>query len=212
MDQMGIDRHETRATESRYNRVARVYDLMETFVEPIYRPWRTRAWNLIEGKRILEVGVGTGKNMAYYPPGRHIVAVDLSLGMLARAERRARALGADVSLQQMDVQKLDFADSSFDSAFASFVFCSVPDPTQGLEGLARVVRPGGSIVLLEHVRSANRLLGALMKLFDPVVVRLVGAHIARNTVDTVRASPLEIDAVHDLDPADVFKLIVARSS
>jgi phosphatidylethanolamine/phosphatidyl-N-methylethanolamine N-methyltransferase len=84
-------------------------------------------------------------------------------------------------LQVMDVRKLEFADNSFDSVVSTFVFCSVPDPIVGLKEVKRVSRSGGKILLLEHVLSANRIIADLMNMANPIVVRIMGANINRNT-------------------------------
>src|SRR3972149_2737713 len=97
-----------------------------------------------------------------------------------------------------DVQALSLPGASFDAAVATFVFCSVPDPVLGLRELARVVRPGGQALLLEHVRSANSILGAVMDAINPLVVRMMGANINRCTVENARASGLQIESVEDL--------------
>jgi len=202
----------TERTRARYDRIAPAYDRMETFMERRYSSWRQRVWSLVVEPKVLEVGVGTGKNMPYYPPDVQVTAVDLSPRMLERARARAKQLGIEVTLLEMDAQALQFPDASFDSAIATFVFCSVPDPVLGLQEVARVVNPGGRIVLLEHVRAANRLLGALMDIADPLVSRLMGPHISRRTVDNVRLADLTLERVEDLGARGIFKLIVARAN
>ncbi len=200
----------TQVTRKRYNRIAPLYDLMETFVERArFQKWRAQLWSRVPPGRILEVGVGTGKNMSYYPSGAQVTAIDLSEAMLARARERARKLGLDVDLQWMDVQHLAFPDDTFDAAVATFVFCSVPDPIRGLQELARVVKPNGDIWLLEHVRVDKPLIGPLMDLLNPLVVRLVGANINRRTVDNVRRAGLSLVSVENLS-GDLVKLIHAR--
>ena len=159
---------------------------------------------------MLGVGVGTGKNIPYYPPDLQVVGIGISRRMLERARRRAERLGRPVTLFHMDGQALDFPDETFDSGVATFVFCSVPDPVLGLRDMRRVVRPGGRIVLLEHVRSKSPLLGRLMDLVDPLVAWLMGPHINRRTVDNVRRAGLTVERVEDLGAGGIFKLIVAR--
>ncbi len=208
---MAVDVQETMATRARYNRIAPLYDLMETLAERRYSHWRARVWSLVSGPQVLEVGVGTGKNMPYYPPDIHVIGIDLSEKMLAKARRRAERLRKSVALIQMDVQALDFPADTFDSAVSTFVFCSVPDPVQGLREIARVVKPGGRVVLLEHVRAENPTIGRIMDLLDPLVARLMGPHINRRTVDNVRKAGLIIEQVEDMGARGIFKLIIARA-
>ncbi len=206
---------ETSATRVRYERIAPFYDLFEAIPEVRYRPWRMRFWKrtselLAANGQLLEVGVGTGKNIAYWPSEANITAVDISPRMLSRARARASALTRDVLLELGDAQDLQFPDDSFDLAAMTFVMCSVPDAVAGLREVSRVVRPGGYVMLMEHVRSAVPWMGRLMDLLDPLIVRLLGPHINRKTVENVAAAGLELVSVSDLTPGGIFKMIEAR--
>lgn len=210
LDDSRVDGQATAKTRARYQRLSAFYDVMEASSEKRFSPWRLKLWHMATGPRILEAGVGTGKNMPYWPTGALITAIDLTPGMLNRAQQRAKTLGVAAELQLGDIQALDFPDESFDTVVSSCVFCSVPNPKKGLSELRRVLRPGGEVLLLEHVRSANRLLGAFMDALNPLVVRMMGANINRHTVENVLAAGLRVDQVEDLDRMGIFKLIVAR--
>lgn len=193
----------------RYDRLAPWFDSLEGFLEGLlFRRLRKKLWVQVEGPHILEIGVGTGKNFAFYPSDAHITAIDFSPKMLEQAERKRQRKQLNVDLALMDVQTLCYADNSFDTVIASFVFCSVPKPRKGLKELYRVLKPGGQLLLLEHVLSSNKFLAFLMNLINPLVVRLVGANINRETVKNVQACSFK--HIY-LDPAssDMIKLIRA---
>ena len=201
----------TETARKRYNRIAPVYDLMESIIEIAgYSKWRGLLWSKVEGTIILEVGVGTGKNFPYYPAHAEITAIDFSERMLERAKDKAERQKIRVNLKQMDVQALEFHDDVFDTVVGSFVFCSVPDPVRGFTEVMRVCKPGGKAIFLEHVISANRILAWLMNIANPLVVRIMGANINRQTVDNVAKSGLVLERVTDLNGGGIFKLIEAR--
>src|SRR3972149_1510341 len=164
----------TTLTQRRYDRQARLFDFWEAPIEALgFKRLRKRLWSEVPGARILEVGVGTGKNLPYHPEGSRSVAVDLSPGMLRRAARKADRLGRDVDLVLADAQRLPFRDGAFDAAAATFVFCSVPDPVLGLREGRRGLRQEGSVHLMEHVRSRKPIIGRLMDWTNPLWVRLM---------------------------------------
>ncbi len=207
---MKTERKNTEAARKRYNRIAPVYDFMEGLVERSrYSRWRELPWFKVEGNKILEVGVGTGKNFPYYPANTEITAIDFSEKMLSRAREKAKKQKVKVKLQQMDVQNMSFEDKTFDTVVAAFVFCSVPDPIKGLQEVKRVCKPGGKILLLEHVLSAKRVIAWMMNLVNPIVVRVMGPNINRRTVENMANSDLKLEKVMDL-AAGIFKLIEAR--
>ena len=150
-----------------------------------FASWRKRLKNRITGHQALEVGVGTGKNLPYYPREVEITAIDFSPGMLKRARKKASTDDLRVALIEMDVQQLDFPDNYFDTVFATFVFCSVPDPVAGLKELKRVCKPEGKLLLLEHMRPGNVILGFVFDVLNPFVVRMMGANINRRTLENI---------------------------
>lgn len=204
------DEAATSVTRARYQRLSRWYDRLEAMSEARFIPWRLRLWSQVQGPKVLEVGVGTGKNIPYYPTGVHVTAIDLTPGMLERAQKRAANLDMDIDLKLGDIQSLDYPDASFDTAVATFVFCSVPDPVLGLNEIRRVVRPGGQILLLEHIRSPNQIVGTLMDVINPFVVRVMGANINRRTVGNVQKSGLVLERVENLGMGGIFNLILAH--
>lgn len=200
----------TRTARRRYDRIAGLYDAFEGVMEWLaYGRWRRIVWNHVHEGPVLEVGVGTGKNLPYHPRDREIVAVDLSGRMMERAVRRGRDR-TRLHFAQMDAQRLGFPDDSFDTVVATFVFCSVPDPEAGLREIRRVLRPGGRLVLLEHVLSGIPGLRRFMRLINPLVVGLSGANVDRETVETVREMGFELEELWDCGVGDIFKIVVAR--
>lgn len=203
-------RNSARTARRRYDRIAPVYDAFEALMERArYRHWRDEAWAEVRERRILEVGVGTGRNFPHHPAGIELAGIDLSPEMLRRARARIDESPVRPALVLMDAQDLAFSDGAFDGAVATFVFCSVPDPVRGLREVRRVLRSGGRLVLLEHVRSPNPALGRAMHWLNPVMVRITGANIDRDTVGNVERAGFRVERVKDLGAGGIFKLIVA---
>jgi ubiquinone/menaquinone biosynthesis C-methylase UbiE len=205
---MAVIDQETGRTRRLYNRAARIYNWCAGPAEPRFEPLRRRVWAEAVGPDILEVGVGTGKNFPFYPPNAELTAIDLSDRMLAYASQYAADTGVQARLLQMDAQHLDFPDDTFDSVVSTLVFCTVPHPVQGLREARRVCKPGGCIVLLEHVRPEG-LLGFATDIFSPLSVTIFGEHLNRHTVDAVRQAGVDIQYVDNLG-SRIFRLIVAK--
>ena len=197
---------EQAAVTRRYDRIAQVYDLFELPMDLMIRRRRRRLLAKASGMT-LEVGVGTGRNLGLYQPGVDLVGIDISAKMLERAHSNTAERGLDVELQVADVHRLPFEDNSFDTVTATCVFCSVADPIAGLREVARVTKPDGHVLLLEHVRPRNPLLGWLADRLSPLTRRLFGPEINRRTEDNITRAGLKMTSV---DARGVWREIVAR--
>jgi len=178
----------------RYQRIAPFYDLLDfPFEHGRYRHIRPLLFAGLSG-RILDAGVGTGCNIPFYPADACMTGIDLSPAMLARARQRAKAVGRTVDLQLMDVTRLDLPDDMFDAAVASFLFCVLPDESQpdALRELRRVIKPGGTLRLLEYIRPTVALRGFIARLWEPWMAFAYGAGFDRRTQAHLRDLGFEI--------------------
>jgi SAM-dependent methyltransferase len=141
----------------------------------------------------LEVGIGRGRTLPYYPADVHLSGIELSPLALGIARQRAHALGLEANLQEGDATALPFADGHFDTVVFSFALCTIPDDRAAVAEAVRVLRPGGRLLLVEHVRSPNRLVRALERLFEPLTLRREGDHLLREPLDHVVAEELEVE-------------------
>lgn len=173
-----------------YNELAPKYESISRFEQRFFPTLRAEALSLIPANaRILEVGAGTGLNFVHYPAGASGVATEPNSEMIKLAREKQRPSG--VSLVQNCAEQLPFAADSFDAAFATLVFCSVASPQLALAELRRVVRRGGRIVLLDHVRPTG-LVGALFDLFNLFTVPLFNDHMNRKTTELATSAGLEV--------------------
>ncbi|MDQ3864961.1 MAG: class I SAM-dependent methyltransferase [Actinomycetota bacterium] len=142
---------------------------------------------------VLEVAIGTGRNLPFYPEGVRLTGVDISPAMLKIARRRAGELGVEVDLREADAQALPFPDASFDTVACTLGLCNIPDDRKAVAEMKRVLRPGGWLLLLDHVRSSSRLGRALQRALEIVTVRLEGDHLLRRPLEHVRAEGFRIE-------------------
>jgi ubiquinone/menaquinone biosynthesis C-methylase UbiE len=196
----------------RYERIAPLYDLLDfPFEYSRYRKIRPLLFQGLTG-RLLDAGVGTGRNIQFYPTQAQVVGIDISPAMLARAERRRAFLRSEVELHQMDVTHLAFEDQSFDGAVATFLFCVLPDDLQvpALLEIGRVVKSGGIIRLLEYVRPRGAMRRAITRLWEPWIAWAYGASFDRRTEERIPEAGLEVMESR-LVVDDLIKLIsIAR--
>lgn len=193
-----------------YDRVAAHYDRA---IGPLERRLlaRLRAETfkaLPRESRLLEIGAGTGLNFPYYPPEVCGVATELSREMIRRAEAKHRP--ACVHLVQNSAERLPFPAASFDAACATLLFCSVASPAAAFAELRRVVRPGGTIALLEHVRPPG-LLGYFFDLLNVFTVRLFDDHFNRRTSEEARRAGLHTLSV-ERRALGIFNIIVCENT
>ena len=205
-----IDSNLTAQTKTRYNRIAPYYDVIELIFERTFSRWRKRLLARDKGE-VLEVGVGTGKNFPYYPESVDVTGLDIADKMLLHARLRGEKLGFPVHLMEGDVQSLPFPENSCDTAIATFVFCSVTNPVLGLKELGRVVRPGGEILLLEHVRIDKPVIGFIMDIMNPFFLHFIGPNINRRTVENVGKAGLHIQKIEHLGFMQMVKMITAKT-
>ncbi len=196
----------------RYQRIAPFYDLLDLpFEYGRYRRIRPLLFQGLSGK-LLDAGVGTGRNFPFYPDGADVVGIDSSPAMLARAERGRGTAAARIELQQMDVTALAFPDRTFDGAVATFLFCTLPDELQlpALEEIGRVVKPGGQIRLLEYTRPTGAVRRAMTRLWEPWVAWAYGAGFDRHTETYVPQAGLQLVDSRFVDD-ELIKLITVIS-
>jgi len=144
--------------------------------------------------RILFLAIGTGADILQFPPCREIVAIDISTEMLRRAKRRCSQYVGKLELMEADAMALHFPDASFDTVVTSCTLCSVPNPIRALLELHRVLRPGGRILMFEHVRSRNRILGVTLDIMT-FLTRRLGTEMNRDTVGNVIKAGFRIERI-----------------
>src|SRR6266498_700105 len=166
----------------------------------------TRTWVCQQASGdVLEVAVGTGLNLGSYPDDIRLTGVDFSPAMLERARDRALKLGRPVDLREGDAHALEFADGSFDTVVCTFSLCGIPDERQAVAEMRRVLRPGGLLLLADHVAGSAWPVRAVQWLLELVTVPLGGEHLRRRPIEQVRAQGFQ------LQRQDRFKLgIVER--
>lgn len=194
------------ATQRKWDKASRTLDFFAFADDHRLGPYKQRLFSKMCGATLM-VAAGTGNDFKFFPANMNVVAIDISPKMLKRAAPKAEAYTGSIELREMDVCALEFGEATFDTVVTACTFCSVPKPILGLRELRRVLKPGGQILMFEHVRSAIGPLGIVMDLMTPLVSRL-GPDLNRDTVGNVQKAGFRLRRVENVY-LDVVKMIEA---
>ena len=189
-----------------WDKSAPSYDKQIAFFEKTWfgggREWlgeRTRG-------RVLEVAIGTGRNLPHYPAGAAVTGIEVSPAMLAIARQRAAGLGRDADLQEGDAERLPFADASFDTVVCALSLCTIPNPAAAIGEMNRVLVPAGRLLLLDHIASTWPPVYAAQWLLEQITIRAAGEHFTRRQLPLVRAAGFQVVETERLKAGTVERI------
>jgi len=186
---------ETERVRAVQDEQARKYDRQISFFERVlFAGGREWVCSQAHGK-VLELACGTARNLPFYGNDADVTGIELSPQMLAIGRQRAQRLGHPANLRLGDVQALEFPDESFDTVTCTLGLCTIPDTRAAAAEAFRVLRPGGQLLLLEHVRSPAPIVRGGQRLLEPLAVRFEADHLLRDPVDYLPGAGFEIDEV-----------------
>ncbi|MFF0371742.1 class I SAM-dependent methyltransferase [Micromonospora sp. NPDC005087] len=193
-----------------WNTMAPGYDKQIALFEKIWfaggREWLGRRAH----GRVLEVAIGTGRNMPHYPSDTTLTGIDLSPAMLAIARRRAAALDRPVELREGDAEHLPFDDASFDTVVCALSLCSIPDPGTAIAEMYRVLVPGGTLLLVDHIASSWQPLRAAQWLLERMTIRAGGEHFTRRQLPLVEVAGFEIAETVRLKAGTIERILARK--
>lgn len=190
-------------TKRRFNRFAKLYDIFEWPFKKKFSRLRKMLVSQAEGKT-LEVGIGTGSNVPFYPADVELTGIDFSEKMISIALQKSKD-NYNVQLKVMDAENMIFDDNSFDTVVSLGTLCSIPDPVRGLKEIRRVCKNGGKILMLEHVRSNNKVTGKIMDMINPVTRKILGENINRRSYENLLKAGFN---PHDIIVEDIWSDIL----
>ena len=201
---------ETERVREIFDASAAQYDKGMAFTEKLFfgdgRAW---ACSQVRGQ-VLEIAIGTGRNLPFYPADVEITGIEISPAMLEIARQRAQGLGRQVELIIGDAQALPFPDQRFDTVVCTIALCSIPDERKAVAEVWRVLRPGGRFVALEHVRSPNIVIRGLERLLEAYTVRTQADHLLREPLETAQAAGFSIEYLKRQKLGIVERLIARK--
>lgn len=202
---------ETRSVRRYYDESADRYDgWLRSFDRVMLGDRRRTLCGRARG-RTLEVAVGTGANLVHYPPGVELTGVDLSAGMLALARRRAEHLHIEADFEVGDVEHLAIPDASYETVVATLLLSTVPHPRRAVAEMSRVIKPGGTLLLLDMTRSPVAPVRWMERLLDPVTTKYSRFSLLRDPLDHLDASGFVIEEL-DRARGGIIEQVVARKS
>jgi ubiquinone/menaquinone biosynthesis C-methylase UbiE len=206
-----------KTNESAVERLRRLWDKQAPRYDREMRFWErtlfgdARSWVCEQATGdVLEIAVGTGRNLSFYPDDVRLTGLDLSPGMLAIAGERAKELGRKVDLREGDAHALSFPDASFDTVVCTFSLCNIPDERRALAEMHRVLRPGGRLLLADHVTSTSGIVLALQRLFEKLTLRMNGDYLTRRPLPLVVEAGFTIEAQQRYKKGIVERLVARK--
>jgi len=194
-----------------YGGQSRVYDAL---FKKIFYPRIKHAIALMDikpGERILDVGVGTGLSLSFFPRHCDVTGIDLSAGMLVQARKKVEEMGLDhINLIEMDAMHLEFPDDSFDKVFISHVVSVVPDPYRMMDEVRRVCKNNGRVVIINHFRSRNKMVAKVEEMITPLSKK-IGWRSDLDIEEFMDHSGLAIEREYKLKKLDFWHVIFAKN-
>jgi ubiquinone/menaquinone biosynthesis C-methylase UbiE len=186
-------KQETERVRGVQDKQAPRYDRQMNFFDRVlFAGGREWACSRAEGQ-VLEIAVGTGRNLPHHRDDIELTGIELSPEMLAIAQQRAKELGREADLRIGDAQDLEFPDASFDSVVCTLALCTIPDDRAAVAEAYRVLRPGGRLLLLEHVRSPAAPVRLVQRMLEPLTIRFEADHLTREPLDHLAAEGFEVE-------------------
>jgi ubiquinone/menaquinone biosynthesis C-methylase UbiE/predicted ester cyclase len=202
---------ETERIRKIFDKQAPKYDKsMSRFERLLFAGNREWVCERAEGE-VLELAAGTARNLPFYPAGAKLTGIELSPEMAELGSRRATELGREIDMRVGDAEDLPFPDESFDTVVCTYGLCTIPDDAAAIREAKRVLRPGGRILLAEHVRSPNPIVRTIQRVAEPFAHRFGGDHLLREPLDHLAAEGFEVDEVRRLK-AGWVELVAARKA